>query len=157
MPRILNGLKVATEQELLDFANAIRKAGGANALEALLPSTPGDPKACLIANALNFSCEVGGLSMNKDGEGFPGSQHGDTWFMTFPENMDVDRIRAIAKVVPGVRFAWGWDIGSPEFDRNTGRHSYPDSKRIPALRLPRHIGNAAEAFDDGRAFQEYRD
>jgi hypothetical protein len=51
-------IEFATEAELLEFANKIREAGGANPLDALMPSTPSDSKACLIAQALNFSCVV---------------------------------------------------------------------------------------------------
>lgn len=153
MPRIISGRKVATEQELLDFANAIRKAGGANVIQALLPSEQGDPNRCLIANALNFSCSVGGLMATKDGDSFPENSEGDyPWFMTFPENMDTDRIRAIAKIVPGARFAWGYDEDYATTQEGGFELRYT---RVPALRLPLHIGNAAHAFDDGDAFQEY--
>lgn len=157
MPRTIGGKKVATEKELLDFANAIRKAGGANVIEALLPSEKGNSEACLIANALNFSCTVGGgLSVDRYNNQFPPLADGGwPWFMTFPDNMGVDRIREIAKQVPGARFAWGWDTGRGEYDMMSGLFSYPNARRVPALRLPVHIGNAAEAFDEGKAFQNY--
>lgn len=134
MPRTINGRKVATEQELLDFANAIRKAGGANVIEALLPSKTSDPKSCLIANALNFSCYV---DAGPDTKLFASGQY--RWFMYLPENMSIERARDIAKAVPGIRL----------------RHIDDGFGTSLAFSLPEHIGNAAAAFDSGDAFQEY--
>lgn len=48
----------ASIDELLDFANEIRKAGGGELIDELLLSKPKDSNNCLIANALNFDCEV---------------------------------------------------------------------------------------------------
>lgn len=48
----------ADVDEVIDFANKIRKAGGGNLIDELIPSTPEDTKSCLIANALNFHCKV---------------------------------------------------------------------------------------------------
>jgi hypothetical protein len=61
---------VATEEELLDFANRWRAAGSAEALPALVPSDPVNTESCLIANALNFDCAV-------DAAGY-----GDLWEIT---------------------------------------------------------------------------
>lgn len=52
---------VATEEELLEFANKVREAGGGDIIPALLPSYLGDADACLIARALNFQCSVDGI------------------------------------------------------------------------------------------------
>lgn len=144
MPRTINGRKVATEQELLDFANAIRKAGGANVIEALLPSKTSDPKSCLIANALNFNCYVDSLSL-ADTKLFASGQSRlfasgqSRWFMYLSENMSIERARDIAKAVPGIRL----------------RHIDDGFGTSLAFSLPEHIGNAAAAFDSGDAFQEY--
>lgn len=73
--------EVATEEELLEFVNKGRAAGGANVLEALLPSRPKNPSSCLIANALNFGCTVNGS--------------GAQWFMHLPK-MKLDRAQKIA-------------------------------------------------------------
>lgn len=126
MPKytLIDGQKVATEAELLRFANVIRQAGGAEVLEALLPSQPAVANQCLIANALNFSCEV------DRGPLYP------AWHMAFPDNMDEDRIREIAK-------AAHCRVRRPE----------PEEKLV--IQLPEHIGNTAWAFDERLAFTEY--
>jgi hypothetical protein len=48
----------ASFDEVLNFCNAVREAGGANPLDALLPAVPSDSTSCLIARNLNFSCTV---------------------------------------------------------------------------------------------------
>jgi hypothetical protein len=48
----------ASIDELLDFANEVRVAGGGEVINELLMSEPTQPNNCLIANALNFDCEV---------------------------------------------------------------------------------------------------
>lgn len=48
----------ATLDELLEFCQAVRKAGGGNPLDALMPAVPQDQSQCLIAKNLNFNCEV---------------------------------------------------------------------------------------------------
>ena len=44
--------------EVISFANNIRAAGGGSFIDGLMPSIPMEPNSCLIANALNFDCEV---------------------------------------------------------------------------------------------------
>jgi hypothetical protein len=124
--------RVATEKELLEFANALRKAGGANALEALLPSKVGNSERCLIANALNFGCSV-----DASGEGYPDGVW--KWEMEFPDSMSNEQIKAIASQVPGRLIS----------------NDYGGGEKRYTLLLPKHIGNAAYAFDEGYAFQEY--
>lgn len=48
----------ASVNEVITFANKIRNAGGADIINELMPSIPEEPNSCLIANALNFDCEV---------------------------------------------------------------------------------------------------
>jgi hypothetical protein len=138
MPRTIriDGIdhRVATEKELLDFANAVRKAGGANVLEALLPSRVGNSEKCLIATALNFGC-----SIDAAGDGY--SDGVWKWHMEFPDNMTNERIKEIVEQVPGARLA-----RSPFAEKGEQRY---------AMLLPKHIGNAARAFDDGVAFEDY--
>lgn len=50
--------EVADNEELLNFANQVREAGGAGILDALIPSYPQESEACLIAKALNFDCSI---------------------------------------------------------------------------------------------------
>lgn len=47
-----------TEQEVLDFCNTVRTAGGADILDSLLPGIPLNSQSCLIANNLNFDCRI---------------------------------------------------------------------------------------------------
>lgn len=133
-------LPVATEEELLDFANKVRQAGGAAVLEALLPSLQSDSQQCLIANALNFGCEVDVPDIDNDIRYRDGSLK---WVMHFPETMSEYDRRRIIDAVPG-RAIRCWD-NSPFYDKST----------VLALLLPKHIGNAAAAFDHGIAFQNF--
>lgn len=48
----------ASLDEVRDFANKVRKAGGGNPLHALVPAFPTDATKCLIAKNLNFNCIV---------------------------------------------------------------------------------------------------
>lgn len=50
--------KRATLEEVKDFANRVRKAGGGNPLDALMPAVPQAMEECLIAKNLNFNCAV---------------------------------------------------------------------------------------------------
>lgn len=138
MPRTLlingNPHQVATEEELLEFANTVRKAGGANVLEALLPSRQGNSESCLIATALNFGCNI-----DSHGDSYPDGV--GKWAMEFPAHMSNERIKEIIAQVPGGRL-----IKSPFAEEGEKRY---------AMLLPKHIGNAALAFDEGAAFTEY--
>lgn len=115
-----------TEEELLEFANKIRNAGGANIIEAFMPSVVGEPESCLIANALNFSCSVNPVHPHLPNGEFP------AWHMMFPYRTTCDEVELIAETVgckcpPGY---WGGVIDD-------------------TIILPREIGNAAQAFDEG--------
>lgn len=108
---------VATEEELLAFANKIREAGGADIIPALFPSRKGDSTSCLIATALNFSCRV-------DSDGY------EEWFM-----------ECNSVIAQKIEEAMDLEV------RYEGNTAY--------VMLPEHIGNAAEAFDEGLAFGKY--
>jgi len=71
----------ASISEVIDFANKVRKAGGGNIIDSLMPSTPEQSDSCLIANALNFDCTI---EPNSD----------DTWSMIID---DVDTGEKIAE------------------------------------------------------------
>jgi hypothetical protein len=58
-PATVKGM--ASLDELRDFCNRVRQAGGAKEIDDLMPAVPGQTEACLIAKALNFSCQVGAL------------------------------------------------------------------------------------------------
>lgn len=135
-------LPVATEAELLEFANKVRLAGGANVLEALLPSTPSESKKCLIANALNFSCQVrpAGASGYSCGPKVLATLPPSKWEMVLPENMSLARAQKIANAV--------------DCELVSSQSEYSNFK---ALNLPAYIGFSAAAFDLGLAFTEYID
>lgn len=141
MPRTVKyvgtNLRILTEAELLAVANRLRAAGGANVLEALLPSRPMDSSRCLIANALNFECEVliPDEIDGKDNYAFP-----DQWAMTLPENMSEERREALAE-------AMGWPLA-----RITN-----DVYEEWGLLLPLEVGNSARAFDARIAFKRHQD
>lgn len=126
--------QVATETELLEFANKMRAAGEGDFLDALMPSVPSDTNQCLIANALNFKCSVFGA---------PGDQedsHGDElWAMYFPRNMAHARIRKIAEAV-------GCEVAEV-----TDRHDLQAHSRLCVV-LPEEIGLVAKAFDHGHGW-----
>ncbi len=134
-PRDLRGeFPVATEEELLEFVNKARAAGGANILEALLPSTPSLASACLIANGLNFGCNVAAMPGTSSLQGKDGYRF--VWAMHLPYNISPDQAEEIAK-------ALGCELHG---DDNGDLFIGP---------LPPHIGNAADAFDERLAFTEF--
>lgn len=63
----LYGIELASVEELKDYCNKVREAGGGNPLDALLPAIPQEANECLIALNLNFSCEVDGVPKHEAG------------------------------------------------------------------------------------------
>jgi len=137
---------VATEQELIEFVNKIREAGGADVIDALFPSYKSEPKSCLIARALNFQCEVNGT--NKP----------HSWARDYPELIGL--YMTTARWLESNNYIWVMKVhhGS-EFQSINKAEEIAEKLNLPRveneLLLPEPIGNAAEAFDDGRAFQEF--
>lgn len=140
----------ATETALLEFANKLRAAGDADPLGALLPSTPGEEKACLIANALNFTSEVR-PDLIVDRPTSSGSLakhvHGYVWAMVLPENMSEERVEELAGAVGCSTYR----IPEDRFERS--RYANLNGRLV--IELPWEIGNAAEAFDNKWAFREF--
>ena len=124
---------VATEEELLEFVNKARAAGGADILEALLPSKPEIASQCLIANGLNFGCTVSPINRPADLEN--DDEYRFVWGMTLPPNISEDQIDSIAEAL------------------GLGRASRPSGRTLGPL--PAHIGNAADAFDERLAFTDF--
>lgn len=122
---------VATEDELLGFANAVRQAGGGQALPHLVNSTPGAAKACLIAKAVNFESAV---------------QPGRGRKKTFADGSKRWVMETSEEVAVKINEYLGLEVEKGE--------NY-DFETVWRLYLPIHIGNAAQAFDEKLAFQKY--
>jgi hypothetical protein len=112
----------ATLEEVLDFANKVRKAGGGNPLDALMPAVPEDESQCLIAKNLNFNCRVEGSTADVREK----SEQDAPWSM-YVEDGDVAQRIADAigtEANPPTYVEYDWEI-----------------------ELPERIGNVASAFD----------
>src|ERR1044072_7373522 len=135
----------ASREELFQFCNDVRHAGGGTMIHQLMPGITNEPKSCLIAENLNFDCYVvplrepvtGQLVEVGNGEvdmyGYPLSR----WAM-----YGVDNITAlnIARDL-GLRLVVGKGM------------MYSGGPAI-AIELPVEIGNAALAFDQNLDFND---
>lgn len=132
----------ATLDELLDFANKVREAGGGNPIDALMPAVPEDSHQCLIARNLNFNCQVGG-------EG-PADRDDDSWWMTLdsPETRD-----KIAEAL-GLESA-DWDLTSWEYPSDVNQDAIEVHTRKYGVLLPERIAEVAIEFDRWYEALEY--
>ena len=138
----LVSVPLATEDELLAFCNRVRSAGGAEVLEALLPSDPNKSHTCLIANNLNFGCRVMPGRTAEQLPLFINGTRSRQWFMVLPGNLTAAVVYKVAKAI--------WDGDAPE----DAIVPY-ESERALAIKLPEAIGNSAQAFDKGLAFHDF--
>lgn len=120
----------ATLEELLEFANKVREAGGGNPLDALMPAVPADASQCLIAKNLNFNCEVDKL-------------FNDDWTMNFHS----DRATRDA-VAEGLGLESRTTPDLPENMSPAQREQYEDEDFSYYVMLPDEIGQVAEEFDE---------
>lgn len=121
--------KRASLEELLEFANKVRAAGGGNPLDALLPAVPEDPQQCLIAKNLNFNCHVQMADNDK------------SWVMRVEERLVAMKI-ALAIETTVKR------IDGPARGVHSGQTIYE-------IALPDRIGQVAADFDN--AFSNFSD
>lgn len=122
--------RTATIEEVKEFANKVRQAGGANPLDALMPAIPEDPSACLIARNLNFSCQVDGA-------------HIDDW-------EEVEHPEVENWVNYGSDDRWQMTVDDPKIAKRIGEKlnlPYIDDSLYGRVLLPVEIGNVALAFD----------
>lgn len=128
-------VKRATLDELRDFANAVRKAGGGNPIDALMPAVPEDVSQCLIAKNLNFNCTVGSVG--------PGNDDNDdsNWYMAVASKEIRDKIAAALDLEKYD----GHDDPTlyGESDTLSSRRDFP----VYAVKLPANIGAVAREFD----------
>lgn len=151
------GKRIATAESLLRFANWIRECGGADPLPALLNSVPGDPQACLIAKALNFDSVIQPLGDRE----YP---NGDGVWAMIPDERGLapdeadDVVRKLAERAGlntvRMRPDEAGDAGVCRYSGTVKHtdwwafdHPLPQSKQPLVIKLPKAIGNAAEAFD----------
>lgn len=137
---------IATVDELIEFVNKIREAGGADVIEALFPSVMGDEEACLIAKALNFQCSVGG------------SEHHREWAM-LSADITYDHKNYSSRWLSG-NYVWVMKIHhGAHIDSIVKAKEIAGKLELPCidneLLLPEVIGNSALAFDKGVAFTDY--
>lgn len=135
---------IATEEELLEFANKVRAAGGANILDALLLSKRSQSSACLIARALNFDCEVNQWKPTDNRISVDWPSGNPKWVM-MPQRGDGAHSEKLTRQLSK-------DLKLRLVRNMTRRHPL---EFVYGLLLPETIGNAARAFDAGNAFQNY--
>jgi len=116
----------ASNERLLEFANAVREAGGANPLDALMPAVPQDGYGCLVAQAMNFNCCVGGSS----DKGIEEADSNRSWSM-FIEDRDAVQIAERIQAKTGLAWLPG----------------HEDEDYEAEILLPPDIRQVAEDFD----------
>lgn len=114
--------------ETLEFANKVRKAGGGSPLDALLPGIGGQPKSCLIARALNFSCQIETASVPGVDIASVSAGHFLPWVMFVKDR--------------GTRLKIAEQLDLPLVQAKPMMRSAEEAILIPA-----EIGAVAEAFD----------
>lgn len=146
VPEFSKHRPVATERELLNFANRVRDAGGADFLKKLLPAYPEQSTECLIARALNFHCEITPWApCNPDRDNGRFSDGSEKWIM-IPHHGNTEQSEKKAReLAPKISLRLLKQRTSMRADDEPIKYG---------LQLPRHIGNAAEAFDLGMAFEK---
>lgn len=127
-------VKRASLDELKEFANKVRAAGGGNPLDALMPSVPEDGSQCLIAKNLNFNCAVYGLDSDTEER----SDGGSHWHMVVESKDLRDQIAdtlGLAKVDHEEYLGWDAKTKEEKYEMKYG------------IRLPEEIGEVAAEFD----------
>lgn len=129
----------ASLDELLEFANKVRVAGGGEILEKLMPGVAANGAACLIARNLNFHSAV-----------LPQSD-GSYWGMYVTDEKIRNKIvqELNLEIIPN-RTVWS--------DQIDIFHKYGDDEsmiEVYGIRLPDEIGKVAHAFDRCSLPNEY--
>lgn len=120
----------ATLDELFEFANKVREAGGGNPLDALMPAVPEDMSQCLIAKNLNFNCGVNSHRTSADG-----SPVRLRWHMSVADEETRDKIAEAL----GLEKYDGYEESEDELG---------DYLALPyGVVLPERIGQVAKDFD----------
>jgi hypothetical protein len=122
----------ASLEEVLEFANKVREAGGGNPLDALMPAIPEDPSACLIAKNLNFKCRVE-------------TDEADQWIMVVDSPELAGKIASTLGLDFYTQTVWEYE-GRFYHTRHGG---YVETKvERPVIVLPERIGQVASDFDE---------
>jgi hypothetical protein len=129
----------ASLEELKEFANTVREAGGGNPLDALMPAVPQDVSRCLIARNLNFNCTVGAVLVERRNQ----------WVMavTDPEIRDRIAEKLNLEVIDAYDIAGHY---------NSDLHIDDANQEIPVygVLLPERIGQVAEDFDNAWTYAD---
>jgi hypothetical protein len=154
----------APPAEVLDFCNRVRAAGGAKALDALMPGVPSDSSSCLIARNLNFQCEVqpchSHISKKNQPVAAAYSDNEAMWFMRVEDEKTRHRI-ARELDLPLMQFQ-GTPCLKPSDEAGGAAVWKFVGPPYEAILLPREIGRTAAAFDadqydELQALVEYED
>lgn len=135
----------ASNDEILEFCNKVREAGGGKPLDALLPGIPEDSQSCLIANNLNFECTVGGPAGEavtpEDQRILNRAAAYAGWFMSVSDKEVRDKIAE--------------SLGLEKVDTHEPYEEGDDMWY--SVLLPKKIGNVAANFDQANEefFSEY--
>jgi hypothetical protein len=143
--RELRDVPVATQDELLEFANRLREAGGAELLTDLPVGLALDATQCLIASSLNFESQVDAGC----------DEVGEFWYMRVGFAPFTQEQVGKIEAVMGSRTAF-WTDEYEEYEPPVSDDGTYAIAPDVTWRLPEHIGHAADAFDRGVRFNEYR-
>lgn len=111
-----------SQEQVLEFCNKIRKAGGADVLPSLLPGIPMNSNGCLIANNLNFDCSIGPSGISNDF---------GNWVMTIEGDRHIEISNKISE-----------ELNMPIACREDS-----DFSQSTTLKLPYELGEIAYQFD----------
>ncbi len=126
----------ADELETIEFANAVRAAGGGEIISALMPSSPGDASSCLIANALNFNCKIRPLQAL---DFLVGARLRESVGGRISEFKAFSGIWSMAVTDHAVAVAIGAELNLPVY--------VPELNRPAEIALPACFGEVASRFD----------
>jgi hypothetical protein len=127
----------ATLEELLEFANKVRAAGGGKPLQALMPSVPQDPETCLIARNLNFECSV-----DDSGSHYFSPQQKENAGYEWTSSKDVAWTMHVANGETAEKIGESLSLDYiTDYDED---HGWEDG----FILLPARIGAVAQAFDN---------
>lgn len=110
---------VATPDEIKDFCNQVREAGGADILDELLPGVRMLSHSCLIAKNLNFDCEVDGSTRH----GWHMSMQDYSLAEKIADALDLELVTETLEEKAIIKLPKAIGLAAHEFDNNDSRFS----------------------------------